>query len=337
VDFALIPARTIASVDYLTQRYLAVANRLAGELRRAAIALESVSSRIQSQIESAARQPEPTRNEIHFLPEDTTRYYAEQKKSYRLQWWTLGVGTVTLIALAVAALFTYQQWQTMKNTYVEIQEQTGSAQTAANAARDSTELAYWALLDSEESSYLTLQQMQAQTVAQKVSANTARDALVISERAYLAIADPRLDIDKQNVSIGISNSGRLPSGPVEVTHHEATFNLDSGNTLVRLDKAIERHWKRTKLQSVPPGTPIAIKVVIPKMDKGRLENGLQTVIVAGVISYNDGFPNTQTRHANFCVQSMYSTSMKILVMSPCSEEYLKPLELLDGYPNNEEP
>jgi len=124
-------------VDYFSQRYFTIANRLARELRRAAIALESVSSRIQHQIESSARQPEPTRNEIHFLPEDLNRYYGEQNKSYRLQRSTFLVGVVTLITLGIAARYTYRQWRTMENTYDDIHEQTAFAQRTAKAASDS--------------------------------------------------------------------------------------------------------------------------------------------------------------------------------------------------------
>jgi hypothetical protein len=66
---------------------------------------------------------------------ETDRYYTEQQKSHRLQWWTFWATIATFVAVAAYAVITYFQWRTMDATYKEVAKQTNSAEIASKAAK----------------------------------------------------------------------------------------------------------------------------------------------------------------------------------------------------------
>lgn len=93
-----------------------------------------------------AQQPlqPPTRItvDVQIPPEETTRYYAEQRNSNRVQWATFWATVGTFIAVAVYAAITYCQWRTMEGTYRQIIKQTGYVRESATAARDAVNQAH---------------------------------------------------------------------------------------------------------------------------------------------------------------------------------------------------
>jgi hypothetical protein len=80
-----------------------------------------------------------------------------------------------LIVLMFYTRYAGQQSKTMSDTLAEIRKQTGSAQTAAEAA--------------------------------KSAAETASDGLKITQRAYLAIKNPHVSANGQQISIPVENYG----------------------------------------------------------------------------------------------------------------------------------
>jgi hypothetical protein len=108
---------------------------------------------------------------------------------------------------------------------------------------------------------------------------------------------------------------------------------------IDMQTAVERHWGSYKFQSIPPGWPIAVAIPAPQMSEAYLNSGFQTIIVAGFIAYNDGFPDTPRQQWFFCQRTSYQTIMKRMFIGPCkpSDDTLHKLELFDGYPKNAEP
>ncbi len=223
------------------------------------------------------------------------------------------------------------------------------AQTAASAARDAAKAASdnantsaYALLQNEWTSDFTLQQMESQTAAQqdaasaaKKSASTASDALHVSERAYLIVGAVTLDMSKKVITVPIVNTGRIPSGKVEVVVHDATILAIWQPS--KEFKVIEKHWKRHHLKSIPAGYSNVLDIPITETSEGGLAGGGQQVIVAGTLTYNDGFSDTPPRIFPFCKESVYHKVLKEVIVTECDpSDKLPTLEHIDGYPNNEE-
>lgn len=61
--------------------------------------------------------------------------------------------------------------------------------------------------------------------AAKSAAQTAKETLHLSERAYIAFGAPKMDYTKKTITLEWINTGHIPSGPMEIIAHEATFNL----------------------------------------------------------------------------------------------------------------
>jgi len=172
--------------------------------------------------------------------------------------------------------------------------------------------------------------------AAKSAADTARDALHVSERAYINIATPKIDAAQGLFYLPIQNTGHIPSGIAQIIVHEATFNAPAINP-EDISSAAEKHWKKQDFISIAPGMPLQINVLLPAASAQKLIDGQQIVIVAGSISANDGFPDTPQRNGLFCWFSISHLNPKELNVMPCDPKVFVPqLEKIDGYPNGEQ-
>jgi hypothetical protein len=174
--------------------------------------------------------------------------------------------------------------------------------------------------------------------AAKTAAEIAKEAVHLSERAYITTVPPDLVIPQKSIAFVISNNGRMPSGIADIVVHWFTIPVvDPHSHAIDLATAIDKHWRQTHVTSVPPGNPLAMKLPISKVDESVLKVGHQRVIVVGFVNYNDGFPDTPTQRWTFCAVSGYQTTMKVVYMTPCdADQVLHAAELADGYPNNED-
>ncbi len=59
--------------------------------------------------------------------------------------------------------------------------------------------------------------------AARSAADTAKDTLHVSERAYLTLGTPTNDFQNKRMDVPVFNGGHIPSGPVQIVMHEATF------------------------------------------------------------------------------------------------------------------
>lgn len=181
--------------------------------------------------------------------------------------------------------------------------------------------------------------MEGQLTQMKVANEQTKLALHISERAYLVVATPLLNITNGVVTLQVDNDGRISSGATVVTDHEVT--VEQTNTFIPPDivsHAVERHWKQFSVLSVSPGSDVLeIAIPLPAFSKERLKLGSQAVVIAGSITYNDGFPDDTTQTFLFCWQSVRQLIVKKTFWAPCEAPRVIPtMKKLDGYPQNEQ-
>ena len=200
----------------------------------------------------------------------------------------------------------------------------------------------WSQKVTQKQARDTVEEMRKQTATQERTARAARktaqissDALYISERAYIDIFAPVIDISLKSVFLPITNTGHIPSGKIIVEAHQALYNPPRPG--VPPDNyPVEWSWQRTHLDGIPNGNPVRILVPFKSMDRQRLIDGIEEVIIAGTISYADGFPNTPQATRDFCWRSVNNTTAQYINLSPCDAKTILPiLKQLDGYPNNE--
>jgi hypothetical protein len=168
-----------------------------------------------------------------------------------------------LIALAVVICYTYyarEQSITMTNTLREVQKQTGFAQTAANATKN--------------------------------AADTARDALELSERAYLNLGKVR--ISPQGIAMPIENIGRL-SAPRVWVHVTRVIDKNPVKKGTSIEKVFDLGGDRTP---VAPGTD-RDGVTVPwddiKSHIPSFTDETETLTVYGKIHYEIGFNTTDKK------------------------------------------
>jgi hypothetical protein len=143
-------------MDIITQRFIAIGNRIIRELRR-------LSDVIQQQIDAARKRdqgreqkdsPAPEVRAVLNAPQgiETRKGAADAKQERNYQrhilrvQWILCFATIGAFGAAVYyAHYAEKQWRTMDDTYTEIQKQTNATKQAAGAATESAATASSAL------------------------------------------------------------------------------------------------------------------------------------------------------------------------------------------------
>jgi hypothetical protein len=177
--------------------------------------------------------------------------------------------------------------------------------------------------------------------AMLVTNQQTKQALHISERAYINTNSPTFDVSTKVLTIQINNDGHIPSGEFVNVTHEATIDCPSPSPMCRpnLKDAVEYHWKRHQVLSNPPGKGLfTLAIPIPKFSASKYtpQGATQAVLVAGRIKYDDGFPDDGLPEWSFCFQSVYHGVLQSLFWVPCDIHIIPAMEKLDGYPNNEQ-
>jgi hypothetical protein len=193
--------------------------------------------------------------------------------------------------------------------------------------------------DQADRTRVIAQQAIVQANAAKSAAETAKQALHVSERAYVILGIPIDDFQHKRINIPIVNSGHVPSGIAKVVVHEATFKVeDQSMKVIPLDAAIEWHWRENTYQTVPvvpTGNLMSIEVDLPNIVQDQIETGKQMIVITALVTYNDGFQNTEEQTYLFCDSSSYTASTKLFSMRPCDypNAIMSNLTVLDKYPS----
>jgi len=249
----------------------------------------------------------------------TSERYARryQPKNYKVQVW-LAIGT--WLAFAAAAIYAGFAWRTMK----EIQRQTRAVECASVAATESVHVAAAGLQQNQRQFDDTLKQMQAQTAEQGEaasaalqSANTAKEALHVSERAYLVRGKVETDLEHKVLTVNIENVGHIPTGDIHVVGHLAVVEQVpfAPEGLVRI---LEASRIESDMPSFPPGAPQPIKLTSKSWDPDLYKMGIQGLAIVLTLTYNDGFPDEPDRTLKICTKSAYHPQIHMTDFIACN-------------------
>jgi len=171
-----------------------------------------------------------------------------------------------------------------------------------------------------------------QCAVMRTANEQSNSALHVQERAYLTIGPPVLLVWDRIVQIPINNDGKVPSGRIEVVIHEQTLDVESGRAITR-----GYAWKHKTLGPARPGAATVVLAVPVKSGiPAKILTGRQGMLIAGVITYNDGFADDPSASWSFCVQSHVPTANQI-PWTQCDPNLVLPwMEKVDGFPNNED-
>jgi hypothetical protein len=249
--------------------------------------------------------------------------------------------------LAVAAIIGggITLWQ------VEIAQQSAdtsqkSVLLAQKSERDVRLLSEKQLADSQNQSEQTLAQMRAQTSAQvnagrasRDGADTAKEALHVSERAYITLGRADLDeLTQHRIRLQFTNVGRIPSKQVTVIiYRTATHSQAVPGGVEWVPDNSEKGWHRTVYDRVFPTAPVYLTVLFPSVSPESIMDGARELIVAGTLTYDDGFSYDPLTTEDFCFRTFADMGKKQIIATSCDTKRLIPrMQELTGYPNNEE-
>jgi hypothetical protein len=186
----------------------------------------------------------------------------------------------------------------------------------------------------------TLEQMKGQTKAQQDAVTAARESLEVSQRAYLIVDLDKAEFANKKVMLLVKNVGHIPPSNIRVVVHEATVSRPPGNPDKNPTPTEEMHWT----EDFSPGwstVDFGISVRIPHGDEQRIATSQQKIFIVGMVTYNDGFPNTENQKAPFCWAAgtrwnpnIEGSAPKQIVWGPCDwRKELAASEQTDKYPS----
>lgn len=223
--------------------------------------------------------------------------------------------------------------KTLSQTLAKLQGQIDATNVLAGYAKDQADHAAVMATNSGTQARTTTNA----AIAAKSAADTSKEALHISERAYITTGAPTLNMDTRVVAIPVVNTGHIPSGGVKMVVHEATIDVNPEDDSRQIVPT-EQHWQHYNQSSIPTigGISYAINTPVPGLITDKMNDGHQQIIIAGSISYNDGFPDRPEQAWLFCVAGLYFQKMKRIDWTPCDAQmYIKQLTVGDHYPQNE--
>jgi hypothetical protein len=243
---------------------------------------------------------------------------------------------VIALGTLVSALAIGMQWREM----VGGGHQTDQIIEAANKSKEAAERSAQAARDFSDNAAkinmgigeavgkLNIQAQQTKELAQ-----TSKDALHISERAYIEVGVGPFDIPSKRLQLPINNSGHLPSGRAKITVHEETLDMSLFSATHNAN-VIERHWTEDEFTSFAPGNSTFINVFMPKLDSQQISLNRQKIVVTGTVIYNDGFSGTPEQKWQFCIGSDLRPGTDTPVLFPCNPNEQLPIAVADDkYPD----
>jgi hypothetical protein len=245
---------------------------------------------------------------------------------------TVAIALFTLVSVLVS----YVQWKEIREggrdthnlaTAAGIQAKwtrnlANSMQTQADRTKDLADQ----MKNQADRTNTIAEQAIVQANAAKSAADTAKEALHISERAYVHAGFPLVRWDKKAIYIPLQNNGRIPSGPVHIVLHiQKNTKSSDGGTYT------ESRWMEQSIKSIALGETVTTPGV--GFDPSLVRSGKQWFTLGIVVEYNDGFSDTRSRSEESAFCSNYSKG-EGFVISPCIfANILNLLKNADGYPN----
>ncbi len=251
--------------------------------------------------------------------------------------WLVRIGFASLVMNAIIAYIYMGQLNQMK---VATQASARSAEIAAESLTTDTLQIDREMTQTVNQTVAQFQSAQATIKAAnaaKSAADTAKETLLVSERAYIYIGTPDVDFVTRQLTVPLVNGGHIPSGPVNILVYEVTLGPLFPGLNILQGRTAEKHWRSAHLKSITTSPSVNYAINIPKLDQAMFNDGQQGFAVAGEISYNDGFPHTPLEIRQFCFLTRRGDKADSLRLIECDPDIVLPkIKAIVEYPANEE-
>jgi hypothetical protein len=250
---------------------------------------------------------------------------AEKRKNIKWleKWLPILISAIGIYLWIKTVSYANKQWTEMQKTSVASQQ---AAQTAACALKEN--ISQFNKMFAQIQNQTTAQVTSA--TAAKTASGIAEDTLHISERAYITVGAPQPDVTKNVINLPVFNTGHIPTGEATASIYEVTLEVDEPRENIPFTAIVERHKDIMVVASIAVGSPITLTIPAPKVSTDRLNKGTQTIILAGTVNYNDGFPNTPMQTFPVCERTVFHSVSKQFYWVPCQEtDIIKKLDTLD--------
>jgi hypothetical protein len=176
-----------------------------------------------------------------------------------------------------------------------------------------------------------VEQMSRYAGATEASSAIAKEALWAAQGAKITTTGCLFDTGVRQVRLPINNSGRMASGPVLITIYDVVSNGVTHH---------EFHWRTRNVPSIPTGSstdyPWAT-VKIPSMTYSGIDDGTQTIAIAGSIDYKLGRGAAPGDSFKFCYQSQpHKEAEGVHGVTGCDPAAIEAWKKFDGYPDHQE-
>jgi hypothetical protein len=283
-------------MDIITQRYFAIFNRLANELRRLGIAVESLCLGIQKRIEAnhktadAEAKSDKTPPVVRAILDVPYPIKTKQETSKIERWlkgWKTLVETGTMIAVIAYTVVAARQLRTMNNSYTEIVKQTPKIAEAAGAATQAN-IDAGNRFRQDQRPYLWAEAHGGYQLPDNTTA--------------IFVPIPGSGDMFMNVSVTIRNSGKSPA--VNVAMPPTAYVIGSK---IEARKGAKEY---SPLYSGGHGTvlvvgdsrvPVSQKVLVKKDVMDKFRDGSWEIYVLGGVGYGDLFaPSIRNYETTYC-------------------------------------
>ncbi len=251
-------------------------------------------------------------------------------KSYRqqvvLNRLTLLLFCATTAAFLAAAYYACIAKSQLDQMRIATQQAKRSADIAACALKENQRQFQIASDNNQKQFSETLEQMKAQSRASASAANTAADALQISERAYVVSGGVQVDWARKVLYVPIENLGHIPSGQVHVIMHFSKITKNAGGEM-----SDEVKWTEAWFNSLTSNAPVTSPQITFEPNLAR--SGVEFIHLGIEIEYHDGFKGTPLRTQGTASCSFHSKEGTFL-FGPCPfTNMLEVLKKADQYPS----
>ena len=245
---------------------------------------------------------------------------------------TIAIASFTLVLVVVS----YFQWKEIRdggkdthnlavaagNQATWTRNLAENMQTQADRTKDLADR----MKDQADETKTIASQAIIQAQAARSAAQTAKDALHVSDGAYIVDGSVQIDWSRKVIFIPIENRGHIPSGQVHVILHISQFTKNPGG-----GTSAQMNWTEFWLKSLTDSAPVTSPQII--FDPLKARSGVQYFHIGIEIEYYDGFPDTPLRRKEDTFCSFHPETNSFL-FGPCPiTNMLEQLKKGDGYPN----
>lgn len=258
-----------------------------------------------------------------------------KRKKWRNSWRSAspitkgGLILTSFVALATIAnaIVAWRTLDAMKSISADNTQQTQKLLDSANQIKNAGWVFSGAAIGINNANWGAVGKLQAQVDQVRRSADASREALHISQRAYIADEGPIINWQIKAINFRMENKGHIPARDVHfVLHINQIIKTPDGGMNSNFK------WIERRVDRLDPGVQVDFGGVV--FDPDKLKSGDEWFHLGLVIEYNDGFAPRNALDVNeqaFCSDISKETGP---VLGPCLiSNTLDLLKKADEYPN----